>query len=212
MSKKRSEPAKDAIDRNRLDAGVFITMAARFVSYQGFYEDCGVDEFRVYLGLAVYDLFTATTEDMKARNLGVRPAERLAGYRTSAGRTSGKPVYPRVVEVLRARAAELALPATLDEWAEKLEDIASRDLAHLAMAAPIPRDRLAATEAILDRRSAKRGREVSPTVLILPDRLADELRAGLGFLAEHRPAGEIDAGKLNVPRLVGQGDTSHGEE
>lgn len=190
-----------ALEQAHTDARFFVTLVSRFVSYQEFFEKCGVDEFRGVLGVAVYDQFTRLDEEKKASKLALSP-EQVASHRLH-------PIFERVKERLLEEARRLSLPRSLDQWAEVYEDLAARDSMLLATVATKPLERLAAIKEMGDRRSAKKGREQRQLVLMLPANLLREIEAGMKAIeiTGGSDEDEIDAGVLNVPRLIGSGTT-----
>jgi len=195
------QSVEDAIRESHQEGRFFVTLVARFVPYSDFCDQVTLDVFRLLLGTALFDQFSELPDSEKAERMGSQAnpvaAERLAGLREH-------PLYGAVRERIVEQARRLALPRSMDEWAEVAEDIAAREGLKIALTGGV-KERIEAVKSFVDRRSAKKGREMAPSILMLPDRFVEALKAGLAANAGR--AELADAGRLNVPRLVGRGST-----
>lgn len=195
------QSVEDAIRDSHQEGRFFVTLVARFVPYSDFCDQVTLDVFRLLLGTALFDQFSELADAEKATRMGSEAspvtAARLAGLREH-------PLYGALRERIQEQARRLALPRSMDEWAEVAEDVAAREGLKIALTGGV-KERIEAVKSIIDRRSAKKGREVAPSFLVLPERFVEALQAGFAATAD-RPE-VADAGRLNVPRLVGRGST-----
>jgi ribosomal protein S30 len=199
------EPLTDAVQAVHGEARIFVTLVGKFIRYGDFFkqengEILSVGDFKSLVAAGIFDIFGSDlTDDQKAGKLRI-DVPRLEELRRHTA-------MPRLRERLVEIAEDLALPRTFEMLAEKCEELLARDALTLALLAPDPKVRQSANKEFIDRRSAKRGRPGKQTVLIMPANLVQEIEAGARILGLLGRDSSIDAGVLNVPKLIGSGST-----
>jgi hypothetical protein len=178
------------------------------VPYQGFLLIRPPLEVRVYRSLrnlAILEcLFHLEDEDI---------CRRLTMTQAAIDRLRENPHH----EMMRGKVVEvverLANPRKMEEWAADNEDRLSLELVKTALYDGSTRDRTQAMNSLLDRVSAKKGREDGQSDSGMPHFPADvlkmmEMAASVTAVATRAAMrGEIDGSVLNVPRYIGSGDT-----
>lgn len=187
---------------------------SRLVRYTDFWEyrdgrnhqrQLAHNRFTALLSLAMADLFTEYPEDRKAAVLQTT--------KTWIKDLRSHPQFEPIKETLTGVMRHLKETRGIDGWAELLEDAAAQEAASVGLFAKSIRDKQSGLDAILDRRSAKKGRggEQATVQILLPPSFESSRERTLEIEAEilqrrqHLfPAGEdvIDASFIRVPEDV----------
>lgn len=128
------------------------------------------------------------------------------------------PHYDLMTERVRGVVERLSSPRKLAEWAADQEDSLALSLVKTALWDGSTRDRTQAMNSLLDRVSAKKGREEGEREAGAPPISEEflgklmEMSMSVGLVLGKNQAGGISGSTLNVPRLVGSGETQHTEE
>lgn len=203
-----SDPVQEAIGYSDYATKTFMATVAKLVRYQDYCKTMKIDRFQAALRLCLYDQFTSLPDPAKARKIST-PNHSFKEADLERIRRSDE--YPRLQADVLKVIDLLCDPSSVDRLAEVMEDANAMEMFRLAHFAPSMRDRQAALREFVDRRSAKKTRDVGGKEMILPERFVEQLMAGAAaMMAIMGQAGQsqISGSELNVPRLVGEGRAS----
>lgn len=208
------DPIADALSWLRYDTRTIVNMVVRLVRYEATCVDpdgkpiCSIDRFRQLLGLAILDTFTDEDETAKVgRLVGPGPKPSLSALRKDG-------LFATLCDKVRQEMAFLANVRTMDDLAERYEARMALEGIKVALFTDSAREKLRAASEIVDRRSAKKGRDVGPGgIMVLPPDFARALAAAYQQSIGTGGGVGIDGSVLNVPvmKKIGSGTTGGGE-
>jgi hypothetical protein len=205
------DPVTEAVRVSEENSRLLMSLLAKLIRYQDYCLTMKIDRFTAVLRLAMLDQFSSLDEKAKARKIS-SPAFLFREHDVQKARSSEE--YGRIHADLMAKLEVITSPSfSVDSLAELMEDVNTWELFRIAHFAGAARDRTAALREFTDRRSAKKTRDLGGREMILPERFAEQLVAGMVFLTgkiqEHEE--KISGSRLNVPaspKLVGEGRAS----
>lgn len=172
--------------------------------YKGKSQQLSYTKFEVLMDLAMGELFTDHDDDKLAKIFGV-PEKWIPENREH-------PQYEPIKAAMRAAMERTKAKKGIDGWAELIEDAAAQEVAATALFAKSGREKQGAQDALLDRRSAKKGRgaETGAVHIYLPDgfertrdralQIEAQIRQGRqAFLPPAPEEDVIDASFVRVP-------------
>lgn len=188
-ARKQPNPLHEVQAWSRYTHRILMRLVARMVPWTEFWEyqdeegrekTLAYYRFEALLGLAMADCMTEYPDKKKSQILQATQAqiEKLRNH------PQYEPVRTRVMETMR----RLKKTRGIDGWAELLEDIASTETAAIGLFSSSTRDKQAAIDTFLDRRSAKKGRggEAGQVHIHLPDSFVSTRDRALQIEAEMR--------------------------
>lgn len=202
------DPVMEAVRVSEEDSRLLMSLLAKLVRFQDYCLDMKLDRFTAVLRLAMLDQFSSVDEKTKARKIS-SPSFLFREQDVEKARSSAE--YARVHKDLLDKLAVITSPSfSVDTLAELMEDTNARELLRIGLFANSAQNRISALKEFTDRRSAKKTRDTGGREMILPERFAEQLAAGMVFLAakiqEHEE--RISGAHLNVPKLIREGRVS----
>lgn len=194
-AKRQPSPFSEIANWTRYTHRMLLRTMAKMVRWIDFweYEDqkgrkkiLSYPKFESLLALSMADLFTELDDEKKSSI--------LRATRSQVKDNRLHPQYETIKEAVLGVMEKLRATKGIDGWASLLEDAASQEVGYTALFAKSGREKQRALDAILDRRSAKKGRggEGSEIHLHLPP----------GFLENRERSRELEASILEKKKLL----------
>lgn len=210
-----SDPLAHAGRTARDETARMLSLVSKGVRYTDFMDADppieGVNVFEELRTVALVDKFFQLDDAEVCKRLRMKP-ENLEHYRQH-------PLYPQMVEALKASARRIGGVSTIDGLAETMEREVAHELLGIGLLEMNVREKRSVLGDLADRRSAKKGRQGDgPQVLVMPDRWLELIQLAAGMeprllkqVPQHPglPPGptidipaeddDISADRLNVP-------------